>query len=49
MGDLISLAQKAAAQEDDEEAEVNQSHMATKRRKIDQANDYWKQFGNGDF
>ena len=41
-------ATAAAQNEADEEELPTQSRAQTKRRKIEEANDYWKQFGNGD-
>ena len=41
-------AQAKEKETEEEESELKQSGAMTKRRKIDQANDYWKQFGNGD-
>ena len=38
----------AAKDQDDEDELVKESHAMTKRRKIEEANNYWKQFGNGD-
>ena len=42
-------AKAAFAKDQDADDEiVKESHAMTKRRKIEEANNYWKQFGNGD-
>ena len=42
-------AQAAAKAEEDDADKITEHHSLSKRRKVEQANDYWKQFGNGDF